>query len=73
MTIDEFQDRLREIFDGTLARLVQAKEAHDEATNLLFDEVETFGELTVEACGGVLNAEVLRFDKLVAKAGMDRV
>lgn len=60
MTLDDFQTRLRAIFDTTLRRSVEAQAAHQAALQALFDEAEAC-ETDVTAMGGIVNAEVIRF------------
>lgn len=60
MTLDQFQTRLRAIFDATLARAVEGQKAHQHALDALFGEAEAAALDTVPM-GGIVSAEVLRF------------
>lgn len=63
MKIDDFQARLRAIYDGTIARAVEAKRVHDEAIEALFDEAERDDAPSADEIGAVVNAETARFNE----------
>lgn len=62
MTAEEFQGRLRALYDASLAATRATRRAQDEGVQALFDEVDM---LPAETIGAIVNAEMIRFAVLL--------
>ena len=62
MTLDQFQTRLRAVFDTTLLRSAEVQAAHEMALNTLFAEAEA-AALDAVPMDGIVNAEIVRFNE----------